>query len=39
MTRQILITGGASGIGRAAAQVLAAHGCNVAVVGRDERRS
>jgi len=36
---QILITGGTNGIGLAAAQMLAARGANVAIVGRNEGRT
>ena len=36
---QILITGGTNGIGLAAAQMLAARGANVAIVGRNEART
>jgi NAD(P)-dependent dehydrogenase (short-subunit alcohol dehydrogenase family) len=36
---QILITGGTNGIGLAAAEVLAARGANVAIVGRNEART
>jgi retinol dehydrogenase-14 len=36
---QILITGGTNGIGLAAAQMLAAGGANVAIVGRNETRT
>jgi NAD(P)-dependent dehydrogenase (short-subunit alcohol dehydrogenase family) len=36
---QILITGGTNGIGFAAAQMLAARGANVAIVGRNEGRT
>lgn len=35
--RKVLITGGSSGIGAAAAEEFAARGCLVAVTGRDER--
>jgi len=37
--RQILITGATNGIGLAAAEVLAARGANVAIVGRSEART
>jgi NAD(P)-dependent dehydrogenase (short-subunit alcohol dehydrogenase family) len=39
MHGQILITGGTSGIGLAAAHALAARGANVAIVGRNETRT
>ncbi|MFD2248179.1 SDR family oxidoreductase [Pontibacter ruber] len=35
----ILITGGTLGIGRATAELLIAHGANVAITGRDEERT